>query len=226
MDSKTIIIIVAMVVFSLVLLVGALFFAPQSFEFSQEHSVEEEETYALIHQVKEKIEELKEEKEEEKNSQKAPFIDHLQEELEHLHQKVRLEIIPIEEIEESYPPRKYIQPKAALSVDQKRLENLHVGSFLIVPDIDNNEIAIKIDGAKLMDGSSSYFGSFALNGVYYPSIITIGEDGSSYIHLQAPQGSYEIELLEGKGYIYKSEEIHAALDDGSDDTIEVNQSGK
>lgn len=135
------------------------------------------------------------------------FIDNKEQELEALHKKLYFENISIEEMALSFPYRADVMPVAALSMEKNEFLNMHVGNELVFADIENMRYSTLLHAVEPMDGSQSLFGKMEEDGAQYPSIITIGEDGIGYIYLSTPRGSYQMELHNGRGYVYRGRDI-------------------
>jgi len=148
------------------------------------------------------------------------FINNIDEELSKLHEVFYFESVSIDEMALEVAHREFVSPIAALKMDVKEFQNLHVGNKIVFANIDNMDYEATIEGVEPMQGSQSLFAHIEEYGTKYPCIITIGEDGSGYIHLSTPKGAYEIELKNAKGYIYKSSEIrHVLSDENIDDVV-------
>jgi hypothetical protein len=104
-------------------------------------------------------------------------------------------------------------------MDEQEFADLHVGNRVTFLDIEGSSYSSEIKSVEPMDGSSSFFGAISDGAIEYPTVITVGEDGSGYIHLGTPEEIYEIELQNGMGYVYKSRDIHHKLSDESQDDV-------
>jgi len=142
------------------------------------------------------------------------LFDNKEEELEELHREYSFEPIPIAELEQEIPYRKFVNPISAVAMPKDGFRNLHVGNKINFLDIEGMNYSIQLKGVQPMNGSNSFFAEVdTVDGVNYPTIVTVGNDGSGYIHLSTSKGIYEIELKDGKGYVYRSKDIHKALGD-------------
>ncbi len=124
-------------------------------------------------------------------------------------------------IAQSIHPRKLVPHVAALEIDQIRLKSLQKGDIFEIADLEGEDYHIKITDITQQGESKIASGSFKDEGISYPILITTGASGSTFIHLDTPSKTYEIELEDGKGYAYDSMEIRRTLSDESKDDFIV-----
>jgi len=115
--------------------------------------------------------------------------------------------LPIEDVSSVIAIKKGITPILAFSMKEGILKNLSIGDKFDLPEINGDVYTLVIDtkinnpngsvslSAKLDNEDSKYF-----------SVITEGHS-SSFITIQSPEGIYEMESFNGKGYVYSSREI-------------------
>ena len=147
--------------------------------------------------------------------------NNIDEELEDLHQEYSFESVSVAELSQEIPPREFVEPVSAVVMPKDEFTTLHVGNKISFPDIEGMNYSVELKGVEPMDGSNSFFGEIeSPEGISYTTIVTVGDDGTGYIHLATSKGVYEIELKNGKGYVYRSHDIHEGMgDDKKDDFI-------
>ncbi len=162
-------------------------------------------------------------KKEEKDSVEVVISEsNLEEELEDLHKERSFEPLSVAELSQEMPYREFVEPVTAVVMPKEEFQDLHVGNKINFMDIEGMNYSVELKGVEPMNGSSSYFGKIeSSDGMKYSTIVTIGEDGSGYIHLATSKGVYEIELKDGKGYVYRSRDINRALGDKKSDDFLV-----
>ena len=168
-------------------------------------------------------------KKEQTNNQRELVIkeNNLEEELEDLHKEYSFEPISTAEVSQDFPPKKFVKPVGAISMPKEEFENLHVGNKINFVDIEGMNYSLELKGVEPMDGSNSFFGEVeSSDGMHYQTIVTVGEDGSGYIHLATSKGVYEIELKNGKGYVYRSSDIQKGMGDEKEDDFLVKKFNK
>jgi len=128
----------------------------------------------------------------------------------------------IDDMKSYTQPLKGIEPLSAISMEKGSIAQSKIGDTLVLPSIDGNsyEIIVK-DKSLSATGNISIYGDYMENGITYHSVLTEGKE-ASFISMTTPTGTYEINLLQGKGYIYSSAEIeNKKIDYTKSDTIEV-----
>ena len=166
-----------------------------------------------------------------KESEEAPqklviSENNMEEEMKRLHQEYSFEPLSVSELSQELPPRKLVKPVTALAMSKDEFKNLHVGNKISFVDIEGMNYSVELKSVDPMNGSSSFFGKIkSADGMSYRTIVTVGDDGSGYIHLATSKGVYEIELKDGKGYVYRSSDIQRGMgDQKEDDFIVMKQS--
>jgi len=119
-------------------------------------------------------------------------------------------------------PLEGIEPLSAISIEKNIISNSKVGDIIVLPSIDGSYYEMIIKGKnKSAMGNVSIYGDYMENGIAYHSILTEGKQ-SSYISMTTPEGTYEVNLINGKGYVYSSVDIeNKKIDYTKSDTIEV-----
>ena len=119
-------------------------------------------------------------------------------------------------------PLQGIDPIAAISMEKNSITHSKIGDTILLPSIEgsNYEMIVK-DKSTSATGNVSIHGDYMENGITYHSILTEGK-GASFISMTTPTGTYEINLIQGKGYIYASSEIeNKKIDYTKSDTMTV-----
>ena len=118
---------------------------------------------------------------------------------------VRLALKPIEEV----------TPLAAFHMKQNTIKEIELGDTILLPSIDGNSYKLLITHKEVSPrGNVSIDGSFSEEGITYTAILTEGSH-AAFISMNTPEGTYEIELLNGIGYAYMSNDINKAKIDYS-----------
>jgi len=115
-----------------------------------------------------------------------------------------------------------VEPISAISINKKIIKTINVEDKLVLPEIDGISYELEITHRTISDnGNISLNGIFSENGIPYHSIITEGGK-ATLMSLSTPTGSYEVELLNGLGYIYLNADIeNEKIDYSKSDVIEV-----
>jgi hypothetical protein len=114
---------------------------------------------------------------------------------------------------------KDVTPIAAVRMETNKIKTIKVGENLLLPTIDGNSYTLKVKHHTVSQrGTVSIDGDFSENGNTYSAILTEGKK-SAFISMSTPTGMYEIELIDGLGYIYTSSEIENAKIDFSQSDI-------
>ena len=123
---------------------------------------------------------------------------------------VRLELEPIAGVE----------PIAAFRMKQNTIKEIALGDTILLPSIDGNSYELAITHKEASPrGNVSIDGGFTEDGIHYSAILTEGSH-AAFISMHTPEGTFEIELLNGIGYVYKSNDINQVkIDYGKSDEI-------
>ena len=114
-----------------------------------------------------------------------------------------------------------VEPISAVRLNKGMLKTVNVGDNLVLPEIDGFSYELEITHRTVSaNGNISLNGTFNENGVPYHSIITEGGK-STLMSFSTPTGSYEVELLNGLGYMYLNTDIeNEKIDYSKSDVIE------
>ena len=130
------------------------------------------------------------------------------------------EEVDIDEVMSKVAPIENVQPIAALRMKKNMIKNINVGDTLVLPSVDGNAYALTITYKDVSPrGNVSIDGGFFENGIEYSAILTEGAS-SAFISMNTPEGTYEVELTNGIGYIYTNNDIvKAKVDPSKSDEI-------
>lgn len=130
------------------------------------------------------------------------------------------EPIDITELRTSYPPMKGVEPISAFILKQNTIKDLYNGDTLTLPEINGYDYSLKIEKRVLnTNGSVTLEASLEGEDRTQLSILTEG-DKTSFITLSTSEGIFEIQTLNGKGYVYSSADIkNARIDYSKTDTL-------
>jgi hypothetical protein len=113
---------------------------------------------------------------------------------------VRLDTEPIEGVE----------PIAALRMKKNTIKEIELGDTILLPSIEGSTYELTVTHKEVSSrGNVSIDGSFSENGVKYTAILTEGSK-ATFISMNTPEGTYEIALLNGIGYVYANSDINKA----------------
>jgi hypothetical protein len=131
------------------------------------------------------------------------------------------ENIEPETVFSDFPPEKDVKPIKAIRLSEADLiGTLKEGDLVKLPAIHGEEYTATITETKNFDnGSSSVTGSYELNGEKHTVTFTQGIK-TGFGTFSTPNGTYQISLLGGKGYIYSSDALDATrIDTSKPDTL-------
>jgi len=129
---------------------------------------------------------------------------------------VRLDIEPIEGVE----------PIAALRMKKNTIKEIELGDTILLPSIEGSTYELTVTHKEVSPrGNVSIDGSFSENGVKYTAILTEGNK-AAFISMNTPEGTYEVELLNGIGYVYANSDINKAkIDYTKTDEVKIDREG-
>ena len=129
---------------------------------------------------------------------------------------VRLNMEPIEGVE----------PISALRMKKNTIKEIELGDTIFLPSIEGSTYELTITHKDISPrGNISIDGSFSENGVKYTTILTEGSK-AAFISMNTPEGTYEVELLDGIGYVYANSDIdNAKIDYTKTDEVKIDREG-
>jgi hypothetical protein len=136
------------------------------------------------------------------------------------------EEIDIDSVRLELEPIAGVKPLAAFRMKQNTIKEIALGDTILLPSIDGNSYELTITHKEVSPrGNVSIDGSFTEDGIHYSAILTEGSH-AAFISMHTPEGTFEIELLNGIGYVYKSNDINQAkIDYGKSDEVINHQKG-
>ncbi len=120
-----------------------------------------------------------------------------------------------------FPPETDVKPIKAIRLSEADLiGTLKEGDLVKLPAIEGEEYTATITESKnFANGNSSVTGSYELNGEKHTVTLTQGIK-TGFGTFSTPNGTYQISLLGGKGYIYSSDDLDAQrIDTNKPDTL-------
>ncbi len=120
-----------------------------------------------------------------------------------------------------------VDPLSAIEINKNSISKVKVGDVIVLPFVDAAKYKAKIS-EKIVhnDGSTSIVGDLVNTDKQYSIVLTEGKH-SSFGSLRTPEGAYEIEVVNGKGYIYSVNEIdNKYIDYNKADVIEIKKKEK
>lgn len=114
-----------------------------------------------------------------------------------------------------------VKPIGAIGLKKGLIKQSKVGDIILLPAINGTSYALQITNRTVSKhGNVSINGFFKENGITYHATITEG-DSTALLSFNAPTGSYEVELQNGLGYMYRSRDIeNERIDHTKSDVIE------
>ena len=120
------------------------------------------------------------------------------------------EELDIDAIASDMTPIADVDPISALRMKQGTIKEIEIGDTIRLPSIEGMSYELSITHKEVSSrGNVSIDGSFSENGVKYTAILTEGSK-AAFISMNTPEGTYEIELLNGIGYVYANSDINKA----------------
>jgi len=132
------------------------------------------------------------------------------------------EELDIDDIASDMAPIADVSPISALRMKQGTIKEIEIGDSILLPSIEGISYELSITHKEVSSrGNVSIDGSFSENGVKYTAILTEGSN-AAFISMNTPEGTYEIELLNGIGYVYANSDIDKAkIDYTKTDEVKV-----
>ena len=116
-----------------------------------------------------------------------------------------------------------INPVSAVSVDSDNLLNANIGDVVELPTIGGSNYQVMITDKKRNKSGSITISGNLVEDEKYSAVLT-GSKKGLYGSITTPDGAYEIEIQNGKGYIYSVEDIEKKrVDDSKSDEIESDE---
>jgi hypothetical protein len=113
----------------------------------------------------------------------------------------------MEEVKKNFPTKEGITPVIAVEVLKNSVSNLEVGDTISLPYMGSGEYEATITSKKThKNGSVSVSGNLKDSDNKYSVVLTEGKS-MSFGTITTPNGSFEIETKDGKGYVYSTDAI-------------------
>ncbi len=130
------------------------------------------------------------------------------------------EELDIDDVPIDIKPIENVKPIAALHMKKDTIKEIEIGDTILLPSIEGNVYELTITNKTVSArGNISIDGEFSENGIRYSSILTEGSS-TAFISMNTPEGTYEIEVFNGIGYIYISSDIEKEkIDHSQSDAI-------
>jgi len=134
------------------------------------------------------------------------------------------EEVDIDDTQLSIKPKVGVEPIAALHMKKNTIKEIELGDSILLPSIDGNTYELTITHKEVSPrGNVSIDGSFSENGINYSAILTEGSN-AAFVSMNTPDGTYEIELLNGIGYVYANSDIDKAkIDYSKSDEVKMHK---
>lgn len=144
---------------------------------------------------------------EEKEQLSEKSLDKVKEEKEtkvqSLYQKIDKETL-LKEV----APKKLVTPLLAINIEEKTIAELSVGDVIQLPPVGQVTYeAVISQKVRHKNGSVSVSGNLIGDGNDKHAVILTEGKTTSYASISTPEGAFEIETVNGKGYIYSVKEI-------------------
>jgi hypothetical protein len=126
----------------------------------------------------------------------------------------------MEEVVKNFAPKEGIKPVAAIELPKNSISKLNIGDTILLPNMGNGEFEAKITNKKEhKNGSVTVTGNLVDTGNQYSVVLTEGKN-MSFGTVTTPNGSYEIEVKDGQGYVYSTDAIDREwIDHSQSDTL-------
>ena len=100
-----------------------------------------------------------------------------------------------------------VEPISAIHIDKNMLKTVQTGDTLVLPEIDGVSYELEVTHRTISENDNiSLNGVLSENGIEYHAVITEGTK-LTLMSFSTPTASYEVELLDGTGYIYLNADI-------------------
>ena len=127
----------------------------------------------------------------------------------------------MEEVKKDFPTKKGISPLIAIDLQKGAISKLEVGDKISLPYMGAGEYEATITTKKThKNGSVTVTGNLIDSGNEYSIVLTEGKN-MSFGSVTTPDGTFEIETKDGKGYVYSTTSIdNKWIDYSKSDTLE------
>jgi len=132
-----------------------------------------------------------------------------------------------EELLETVSPKKMVTPMMGIQIEKNNIANLFVGDTIKLPNVGQVEYTAKITKrVEHNNGSVSVAGNLISDeNAKYSVTLTEGKT-TSYASITTPEGAFEVETIDGVGYIYSVKDIEDKyIDSNKEDFLTPNHDG-
>ena len=125
------------------------------------------------------------------------------------------EDVDMDEMKTILVPKKGVEPRGAFRLPSGTIKNLKVGDAVTLPEIDGQQYIVHVIRREVNSNQSvTIKASIEGESSRYYSLMTEGEK-TSFITVTLPEGVYEMETVNGDGYVYNANDIRKAWIDPS-----------
>lgn len=128
------------------------------------------------------------------------------------------------DVEKAFPSKKGIKPVVAINLPQNSIKGLKVGETISLPNMGDGQFDAKVANKTTNNnGSVTIAANIIDTGNQYSVVLTEGKN-MTFGTVSTPNGSFEIEVKDGIGYIYDTDDIdNAWIDYGKTDTLDPHE---
>lgn len=125
------------------------------------------------------------------------------------------EDVDMDEMKEMIAPKKGVEPRGAFRLPKGTIKNLKIGDAITLPEIDGQQYVVNVIRREVNSNQSvTIKASIEGESSRYYSLMTEGEK-TSFVTVTLPEGVYEMETVNGNGYVYNANDIRKAWIDPS-----------
>lgn len=123
------------------------------------------------------------------------------------------EYMSVEDLNDELPHKKNVEPIAAFTMKAGSIKNLRKGDSIVLPEINNAEYELKVTDRTLnADGSVTSTAKIEGYDSLNLSLMTEGTN-TAFMTISSEDGVFQIEVVNGKGYVYDMNDIKRAYID-------------
>lgn len=146
---------------------------------------------------------------------------------ENKHSKLNIfKELNVDELLKEVPNTKRTSPMSAVEIPQNSISQLRIGEIIQLPTIGQIEYSAKItDRTVHKNGSVSVSGDLEGEGNANFSVVLTEGKNSSFASITTPEGTFQIETVNGRGYIYSVNEIERNYIDPNKEDVLISDGG-
>lgn len=124
------------------------------------------------------------------------------------------------DVEKNFPSKEGIKPVTAIEMSKNSVAKLNIGDTVSLPYMGTGQFDAKITAKTThKNGSVTVSGNLVDSNSGHSVVLTEGKN-MTFGTVTTPNGSYEIEVKNGQGYVYSTDEIDKKwIDYGKSDTL-------